>query len=154
MGLAFFLLIIITAAVWTLGKLLPFQICPICAGVSASWLLLTALILAGYLDADKFLAPILLLMGGSVVGIAYQGEKSLAWAGRYPFLWKITVIILGMPLAFWAAQGISSAMLLGEILLLSALAYLFFIKPAGKAASAGEASDKIQDLEDKLKNCC
>ena len=152
----------IASAVWLLNKLARVQICPVCAAVSGTWLLLSAGILFGYISKTDFLPIILLLMGGTIVGIAYQGEKSIIWAARNPFWWKLLIITTGMPLAFWAVKNLDVKILILEAAALTALNYLLFFHRAGKKItleSAGKSlvekkSGRIKTIEDKLKNCC
>lgn len=134
-----------------LNKKPPFQICPICISVSGTWLLLTAAILLDYASKTDFLPIILLLLGGTVTGIAYQGEKSIGWAARYPFAWKLIIVTGGIPLAFWATENISVKILLVEMLALAALAYIFFIR---SAPLNRRDQNQTRELEKKLKNCC
>jgi len=144
----------ITGLVWLANKGLPVKICPICAGVSGTWLLFTAAILAGA-DETVLLPPILILMGGSVVGIAYQGERSLRWAARHPLLWKVIVIGVGVSLAFWAANSISIETFSAEIVILGIVSYLFFIKADSPPALENKSvSENVRKLEEEMKNCC
>ena len=129
---------------------MPSKICPICAAVSGAWLLLTALVLSGRLDAEIFLPVIALLMGGAVVGIAYQGEKSFIFARTHPMLWKSIFIGLGMLMAFLALRNLSFPVFILEIIFMAALGYLFFIGPTNKNI----ADKRTSELEKKLKDCC
>ena len=152
----------IALAVWLLNKLARVQICPVCAAVSGTWLLLSAGILFGYISKTDFLPIILLLMGGTIVGIAYQGEKSVAWATRNPLWWKLIVITTGVAISFWATKNLDSRVLLLETAALVVLVYLFFFSGIGKKPSLENAgrplveknSGKIKAIEEKLKNCC
>ena len=65
----------ITLGVKAANKFLPFSVCAICAGVSGAWVLLSFAILTDLAQAAVYLSVITLLMGGTVVGIAYQAEK-------------------------------------------------------------------------------
>lgn len=146
--------LVITALIRLFNKFLPVKICPICAGVSGTWLLLTAAILAGA-DKTTFLPPILLLMGGSVVGIAYQGERSLRWAAGHPLLWKVIVISIGIPLAFLAANSMSIETFSAEIVILGAASYFFFIRTnTSPISEKGVVSDSVKKLEEEMENCC
>lgn len=115
------------------------KICPICAAVSGTWLLLQALILAGYLNAGIFMPMILLLMGGTVVGIADRFQK------QKPF-----IIGIGMILAYLAAQNLNLVTLGLEIAAIAVIGYFLFFKP--DAESAGKRPES--ELEKKLKDCC
>ena len=68
-----------------------FKICWICVTISSLWLVMSALVAWHMAPFGVLGLPIALLMGGSVVGIANQ---------RYSLRWKITTIIIGMPIAF------------------------------------------------------
>ena len=67
------------------------RICRLCVGISSLWLILSAGVALDYLSVRTFLIPITLLMGGTVVGIAYQG---------YSLRWKTIVIVLHMNTIF------------------------------------------------------
>lgn len=145
----------ITGVVWTLNRFWPFTVCPVCAGVSGTWFLLTALALAGYADMEMVRPLVLLLMGGTVVGVAYQGERSWKRAARFPLAWKASVIGAGMPLAFWAAQHASAGVLTAEAVALVMLAYIFFVRrPEGRGSASGAERARVRSLEEKLKGCC
>jgi hypothetical protein len=89
-----------------------------------------------------------ILLGGSVVGIAYQLEKRLA-GGRSPLLWKTLFI----PVGFAAAYGLVVAQwaLLAAALVVLLLLTAYFLWPREGAA---QSSSAVQDLENKMKNCC
>ena len=148
---AILLVLVITLIAVALNKLLPFKICPICAGISGSWLILTAGILLARWSGG-YMLPIAMLMGGTVVGIAFQGEAKFNWAKKGIYMWKAPVIILGMPVAYWLFQNMSLTTLAVEILILSVLIYFFFIR----SSHAGKNIDghHVVELEDKMKNCC
>ncbi len=135
----------ITGFAWQAGKILPFRVCPICAGVAGTCLWMLAARLAGF----AFDAPMLaILLGGSVVGIAYQLEKHLP-QGRSPLLWKT----LFLPMGFVAAYGLAApqwsllAMAVAALLLLTAV----FFAPRRHAEKNSAAVEK---LERDMKKCC
>lgn len=117
------------------------KICPICASVAGTWLVLTVLVLMGYLPLETFLPLIALLMGGSVVGVAYQFEK------RRPL-----IIGAGMLLAFLAVRNLSFKVLVAEFLTIAVLAYFLFAERSGTTGS--DKSKTRGSLEEKLKQCC
>lgn len=117
------------------------KICPICVSVTGIWLVFTALVLTGYLPSKTFLPLIALLMGGSVVGIAYQFAKRRA-----------LIIGSGMLLAFLAVRNLSFKVFGLEILAMAALAYLLFREKNGGANSGKSKAREL--LEEKLKQCC
>ncbi len=151
MILTAFFIAVITVMAWRFGGRPSLRICPICVGVSGTWILFTAAVLAGYLPGDYKL-PIAMLMGGSVVGIAFQGEKRFKWAADDIFYWKAPVIIVGMPVAYWLFIKMSWAVLALEIILLAFAAYVLF------AGSGGEKSQtnkhKVDEIKKKMESCC
>lgn len=148
---AIFLVVLITVIFMTLNKSLPFKICPICAGVSGSWLILTAGIVLGRWSGDYKL-PIAMLMGGTVVGIAFQGEAKFDWAKKSIYMWKAPVIILGMLLAYWLFNNMSPVTMVAEILFLSSLVYYLFIK-SSRSSRHGD-DQHVTELEKKMEKCC
>lgn len=136
--------------VWIFNRLTGFKICIICAGVSLSWLTLTALILGGLVSSSLFLTPIAILMGGTVVGIAFQGEKKFKWAQNL-FYWKAPVTIIGFSIAYLLLANMSWAAFTIELVLLGILAYVFFPQPA---IALPQTKRNISEVEKKLEDCC
>lgn len=93
-------------------------------------------------------------MAGTVVGIAYQGEKRFVWAEKNIFFFKVPVIILGFVLVYLAVNNFSWLGLAVEILILLSLINIFFIQPSSKKAALPEKSSPVSELEEKMKNCC
>lgn len=134
----------IAGFVWMLNKTLLWRICPVCAGVSGTWLWMLVATAMGF-DID--LLVLALLMGGSVVGIAYQ-------AGQYVkssrlMLWKIMFIPAGFALSYsilnsqWFAVSI--------LLLVLGGAAIFFVGIPFKPRSSEK---KVEELEKKMEDCC
>ncbi len=150
---AIILVAVITMLVAILNKSLPFKICPICAGVSGSWLILTAGVVLGRWSGDYKL-PIAMLMGATVAGIAFQGEARFDWAKKGIHMWKAPVIILGLPIAYWLFKNMSPWTLAVEILFLAVLVYYFFVR-SSRSDSVEHAGDRhVGELEKKMKDCC
>src|SRR3989338_7218194 len=84
-------ILVITGFTWLLNRFSPRRICSICAGVSATWLWIIGLRILGY-NIDMLVPAV--LMGGSVVGLAYQLETKLP-PHRSPLLWKSLFIPIG-----------------------------------------------------------
>lgn len=163
----------ITGLVWLSKRVLAFRICPVCAGVSGTWLWMLVAKFFGY---ETDLIIIAALMGGSVVGIAYQIEKrfilssqsadsvdtsplpsstegrdkSLAGkpAADKLLLWKTLFISVG----FTAVYGIlySRWDVFIPAVIAAALLIAFFRKPRQNMAK----NKTVEDLERKMKNCC
>lgn len=141
---------VITGVMWLLNRLLPFEICPICAGVSGTWLWILVGIYFGLLEAGSWLLVAAIAMGGSVVGIAYQVEKRLP-QGRSPLAWKLLFIPVGFMTVYFVARFYWLAAVIG-ILWLIAVTLLFWRVPGAGKRINGE--EKVKELEEKMKKCC
>jgi len=136
----------ITALAWGVKKISRFRVCPICAGVSGTWIWMLAAVFLGYEIGSVVPA---MLLGGTVVGLAYQLEKWLP-NNSSPFLWK-TVFI---PLGFISAYGLvtfSWPLFVTTMVALVTLAFMFLKK---RKAVPGKPNETIEKLEEKMKNCC
>ena len=135
----------IAGVAWAASRVLRIPLCPICAGVAGTWLWMVVARHFGF-AVDASMLPTLL--GGSVVGIAYQLEKRLAGA-RSPLLWKTLFI----PAGFAAAYGLAVAhwALLTTALVVLLLLAAYFLWPRGSSKTSSTA---VQALESKMKNCC
>jgi hypothetical protein len=135
----------IAGLAWAASKLLQLSLCPICSGVAGTWLwMLVAREYGLAVDASMLST----LLGGSVVGVAYQLEKRLA-GGRSQLAWKVLFI----PVGFASAYALADAQwaLLGVALLALLLLMAYFLRPRGGAIPSSAA---VQELESKMKNCC
>ena len=146
----------ITIGMFLVRRFLGVRVCPICAGVSATWLWM---VIAYYLGVS--IDPIIpaILMGGSVVGIAYQGEKRNIGKNnliaRSPLLWKTVFLIIGFSAvySFWQSKLLAS----GIEVVLAGIAYLVFTGKRGSSPApqaATEHEKQVHDIEEKMKNCC
>ena len=135
----------IAGVAWAASRLLRIRLCPICTGVAGTWLWMIVARHSGFaVDAVMLSA----LLGGSVVGIAYQIERRLA-SGPSPLLWKTLFILAG----FAAAYGLAVAhwALLAMALLVLFLLTAYFLLSRGTSKTSSSA---VQELESKMKNCC
>lgn len=151
--IALILVAALTMAIKIANKFLPFKICALCAGVSGAWVLLTLAILTGISPAESYLPVITLLMGGTVAGIAYQAERTFGWQGEKSFWLKFAIIVIGFYLAHIAAGALSWPVFVLEIAALTTLIYLFFVR-RGAGAELKPHSQRVKELEEKMKNCC
>lgn len=129
------------------------KICPICVTVGGTWFVLSVSVVWGYLSPERFIIPISILMGGSVVGIAYQGIQKYEWAMKHSLPWKFIVIFTGMPAAYFLVSNLSERTVFIEFVVLMIIAYLFFVKWQEKPRGSDKDS-KIRDIEKKMKQCC
>ncbi|HXF44389.1 MAG TPA: hypothetical protein VNK70_02925 [Candidatus Paceibacterota bacterium] len=150
---ALILIAAFTGLTWFANRVFPFRICPICAGVSLTWILLSAGVLGGVLPISDYELTIAMLMGGTVVGIAYQGEKVFRWAEESIFRFRVPVIVAGFGLAYAAIRNIGWVGLAAEVIVLAVVLWVYFVAPylkSGPKADPGE----VKKLEEEMKNCC
>ena len=138
-------LVALTGLAWLARAVAKARVCPICAGVSATW---AWLLVARAMGVAVDPVPLALLIGGSAVGGADWIASRLP-AGRSPALWKT----LAIPAGFVAAYGVASerwrAAAVGMALIVVLLAMFLrqrAARPADPAALAG--------LEERMKRCC
>ena len=137
----------VTALAYFAKRILPLKVCPICAGVFITWVWLLGAHFQGY-PVDLVVPA--LLMGGSVVGIAYSLEKRfLNISAERLLLWKVLFIPAGFVTAY---------SLLAQLwtVLLFAIAFLFLVSflllsESGKTKPREETAGEI---EKRMKDCC
>jgi len=122
------------------------RLCPLCVGVSATWLWLLV-VRTGNTAVDP--AVLGLLMGGTVVGLAYQLQKRLP-ADRSPALFLALFAIAGFGTANGAIAGHWSWTILSAAGLVGVMGWAFLAgtHPERKDSAA------VADVEKKLENCC
>lgn len=143
--LAFASIIVLTASAFAIRRLLRLPLCPICAGVAGTW----AWLLAGSwygMSVDPVLPA--LLMGGSVVGIAYQLERRIH-PGRSPLLMKAVFMPLGF-LAAYALLARAWPMGLVAVLGIIAASAFFLLPPRTTPGGDGTRERLVKELE----QCC
>jgi len=150
-------ILVITFAVWIINKILPFRVCPICTGVSLTWLWLIAAYFFGY-HIDLLIPAI--LMGGSVVGIAYQIEKRLPLPDTQ-LLWKTLFIPTGFITVYSFIRGWWEIFFgsIGTLILLFII-FLWYPHLKGKKGKdiktfpSENQKNQIRGLEKKMEECC
>lgn len=137
----------LTALVRLAEKALPFSVCPICAGVFLTW---AGLLVAHSLGYQINLVVPALLMGGSVVGIAYQLEKKFrGLSADRILLWK-TIFI---PTGFVAAYSVLEQLWTTFFLAIAALFLLSFAL-LSLDRRAGQREGTAEEIEKKMRDCC
>ncbi|MBI4088985.1 hypothetical protein HY415_02725 [Candidatus Kaiserbacteria bacterium] len=136
-------IIAIAGLIWLANRILPFAICPVCAGVFLTWVGLVGAHFVGY-QIDLIVPA--LLMGGSVVGIAYQLEKKFG----VRTLWKVFFIPVGFIAAYAILKEWWAAFLLAVAFLAAISARLL---PA-KDSTADSRKEATADIKKKMENCC
>lgn len=146
----------IAGIAWLANKILPlrfrsgraFRICPICAGVAGTWLWMLGGMFIGVLPASNFQLLTSILMGGSVVGIAYQIEKRLL-AG-YTMLFKLLFIPAGF-IAVYSFLSYRWFVLVPAMVFLAIVAWGFLNGAGNDKNRKGKA---VGELEKKMEDCC
>jgi len=142
-------ILLITLGVWLVNRILPFQVCPICAGVSGTWFWMIGARILGY-NIDMLVPAV--LMGGSVVGLAYQLETKLP-PHRSPLLWKSLFI----PAGFLAVFYLLLFQWLGFVLvlvILTAIISLFFFVGNYYRSNKTSTDSRVSKLEREMDKCC
>jgi len=135
----------ISGLAWAARKWLRVPVCPICLGVGGTWLWMLIGRSLGYaVDA----AMLSILLGGSVVGVAYQVERRLP-QGRSPLLWKTLFVPAGFVAVYaLAASQWSLLAAMGVVLVL--LTAVFLVPPA----ASEKQSETVEELKKKMQQCC
>lgn len=132
-----------------------FKVCPICAGVSLTWLwLLAGLFLVGWFGFPSDPLIIAILMGGSVVGLAYAFDKKNLTGDKkkYELFWNLIFIPTGFAAVYYLLNFKWKNFFLADLIMLST--YLYFLHLARRQKSNDKVNPAIKELEDKLKDCC
>ena len=146
--------LIIIAIIYFLNRFLPFKVCAVCAGISGAWLLAMLGILVGLISIEEYGSAILMLMGATVVGIAYQGEKAFDFAKKSIWFWKIPATLIGLAAFYQFFLNIGWTSFFIETALIFSLAFVFFVKKDGSRKKLSEESEEIENLKQKLNGCC
>lgn len=138
---------ILTLAIlaWLVKHILPFPVCPICVGVAGTWLWLLVAHFWGY-QFDLVVPAI--LMGGTVVGAMSKLEKLIE--SKFVLVWKTVFVISG----FLAANSlITDNWLLAATGIILAIITTLSCKMQ-KIELTKPGTEQIEELKDKIKNCC
>ncbi len=137
--IAIFSILLIAFAVWLIDKIFGIKMCPICAGVATTWIWILA-----FTDWQLVAA---ILMGGTVVGIAYQSEKYLS-GQKNSLLWKILFIPAGFAGAYFLlSKNIINFIFMAVLILI--LSIIFFRK-----RNLATSNSKVEELKKQMEKCC
>lgn len=125
------------------------RICPMCVAVGGTWLALSFLVAWETLPLAAWQLPIAMLMGGSVVGIVYQGERVWKWADRHGLKWKFFGLLVGFSFTYLAVSNLSKRVVILELIVMSCIGLLLFRLPP-----PNPESKQVSELQEKLKKCC
>lgn len=141
--------------VWLIGKandVMKYRVCSVCAGVSTTWVIIVLGILTGYLDPETYKPILAMMIGGTGVGMGYQGEKIFDLTGVKSLWFKLIIALSGFTLAYLNFHFTSWRLLVADLAVLAAAGYLYFVFPHKKINSSTEERKKY--IEEKLKSCC
>lgn len=141
----------ITVFVWLINRILSFKVCPICAGVSGTWLWILGGLYLGFLKAEDWQLIASMAMGGSIVGIAYQLEKKIL-NNRLLLIWKTLFIPAGFTAVYSILEKKLAIFLAALFFILLAVILFIFILPNTQKYKPNE--ERIEELKKKMKNCC
>ena len=148
MIIATYSILLLTVAVWILGRISPIKVCPICAGVSLTWLWLLVGLSLERLPIIDYQLPTVLLMGGTVVGLAFKLESLIN--PSFLLVWKAAFIILGFAGAY---SLIINQWLYFFLFLFGAAVTVLLFKNRGLENRSSE-NESAKQLEEKMKHCC
>ena len=116
------------------------SLCAMCVAISGIWLVLSAGVAWSFISREIYLMPIALLMGGTVVGIAYRSGS------------KKTIVFLGMPIAYFLVSNLNKSLVVIELILMVIISYLSFIK--FRNDKIADEPKSVHEIEEQMKNCC
>src|SRR3989344_4591767 len=142
MIIAIISILVFTLIVWFANKLLPFSICPICAGVFLTWIWMFVGISLGELSLANYQLPTTMLMGGTVVGLTFKLEQFIK--PNIILVWKTMFIIFGFSVVYGLIANNWLVFMIGIILAI--IITLIFRSASLKKKLK---SEQVQMLEEK-----
>ncbi len=149
LAITLFSILALTALAFLVRKVAALWLCPLCAGVAGTWLWLLGAHLAGF-ELDLRIPAILL--GGSVVGLATQGEKLLAGRSEtYHLIWKTLFVTVGFATAWFIITLAWGGIAIGLV----TLGVLTAVPKVGAPSQEQTGHpERIGWLKEQMKNCC
>ena len=142
---------VIALLVSWVSRIVPFRICPVCAGVLGTWAALLLFRFFGYEVDDRMLA---VLMGGSAVGVMYTVDRQLPRG--LSLLCKLLIVATGFGAAYALVleHWVIGFSLVAAILIEVMLARIISRSGQGEGSDGTAVSGRRRDIEERLKNCC
>lgn len=153
LGITILSILLITAIVAVVNRVLQKRAvvhpCAICAGVSVTW---AWMLVVAFLRVRVFgyaIDPVMLamLLGGSVVGIAFQVQQYLRVSYAVP--WKVIAVVSGFVAVYSLLYGVWTLFFVG-IGVYAAAGFIFVALSRVSSGHDGHA----HELEEKMKSCC
>ena len=139
---------VFTGIIWILNKKLPFQICPICAGVSLTWLWIFFGMFFGKLLVVDYQLPTAILAGGTVVGLMSKLEEFIK--KKFVLIWKTIFVVSGFMAVYSLITNQWGIFAVGVII---DITVTLMFKTYG-AEKENPDLKKIKELKEKMKRCC
>jgi hypothetical protein len=142
-------LLTLTGVSWLLHRTILPRLCPLCAGVTGTWVGLLAAHWTGFQIDLRVPA---LLLGGSVAGLAGLGETAMTrFSPGQVLAWKTSFFASGFFAAYALLSEAWTATVLGSLLLIALLGIPWLKAPR---PAEGAAPQRREGLLKHLKNCC
>lgn len=142
------LIIVLTFIVWVINKILHKKVCPICAGVSLTWLSIFFGIFFGKLSIIFYQIPLAILAGGTVVGAMSKLEPFIKV--KFILIWKTIFVVSGF-LAVYSLITSDWITFLVTVLIDIIVTIVYKTRDMEKE---NIDSKNVQELKEKMKNCC
>ncbi|MBI5140007.1 MAG: hypothetical protein HZA94_00980 [Candidatus Vogelbacteria bacterium] len=150
-------ILIVTFSARAVSRLSSWNICPVCVGVSLTWIVMFIGMSFFWLPVTEFQLPTAILMGGSIVGIAYKLEGNLR-SGRSQLVWKTLFMTTGFGLSY-ELVSFDWPSALFALVVLAVILYLFIdmtksnrLQSRSLLHGSGEKVEKL--VEEMKKGCC
>lgn len=130
----------------------PVRICPICAGISGTWLWILTGMYTGFLDPGSWNLIAALGLGGSAVGIAYAADNRFPQKST-PLFWRITLIPLGFAIAY-ALLTIRPRLSVLVLVFLAEAVIIYLFSELNTRVVSEEEKLRNKKLEEKMRDCC
>lgn len=138
-------ILLITAGVYLFNRITKWNICPICAGVSGTWLWMFASFYSRSI-VDPFIIAI--LMGGSVVGIMYMLDNRIP-EGKNKLVFKTLFFLAGFSVVYFAIN--LELLKMAASIIVGALVSFYFLT---SQLPHKDKSPRVAELEKKMEKCC
>jgi hypothetical protein len=138
----------LTILAWSVKRFFPFPICPICVGVSLTWLWMLIGQWIDKLSMVDYQLPMAMLMGGTVVGGMSKLEKLIE--PKFVLVWKTVFVTSGFLAMYSLVTGHWLILTVGIIV----AGFATLASKLEKIEKHKKESEEIKGLKDKMKNCC
>ena len=141
-------ILIITSIVWLVKNKLKFEICPICIGVTLTWLWILIAMNLGKLSIIDYQLPTAFLMGGTVVGLMSKLEQFIKI--KFILFWKTLFVALGFMAAYNLLFGSWMIFVIGIVLAVT----ITLVLKTHITLEENQKTKQAKELEEKMKKCC